>query len=327
MARDGAQLATMPLHPQSQAMLDRIHRRGTTPFHDLSIEEMRHESQKMHFGFRPDAPAVAEAGELALARPDGPTLDARYYRAAGTGNVEALPLLVWFHGGGWTIGDLASYDVLCRELANKARCAVASVAYRLAPEHKFPAAVEDADFALQWFLDHAGDIAVDARRIAVGGDSAGGNLAAVACLLARDRGGAQPCFQLLVYPATDQRGLRSSHTLFSDGYLLTQASIRRFQNCYFHSEAERADWRASPLLAPDLTGLPPALVLTAEYDPLVDDCLAYAERMRAAGVDVAYSCYAGMIHAFFALGKMFDDANRAVDEAAAALAQAFSRVV
>lgn len=307
-------------------MLDRVHRRDTTPFHELSIDQMRQEAQKMQSNFRPDPPAVAEAGELQLTRPDGPTLIARYYRAAGTSKTQALPLLAWFHGGGWTIGDLASYDVLCRELANKARCAVASVAYRLAPEHKFPTAIEDADFALQWLFEHAATIAVDARRIAVGGDSAGGNLAAVACLLARDRGGPQPCFQLLVYPATDQRGLRPSHTLYAEGYLLTQASIRRFQHCYFHSETDRTDWRASPLLAPDLTGLPPALVLTAEYDPLVDDCLAYADRMRTAGIDVTYSCYAGMIHAFFTLGGFFDEANRAVDEAAAALAIAFARV-
>lgn len=306
-------------------MLDRVHRRDTTPFHELSIEQMRLESQKLHFGFRPDPPPVAEAGELELARPDGPTLHARYYRAAGSTSAEALPLLLWLHGGGWTIGDLASYDVLCRQLANKAHCAVVAVAYRLAPENKFPTAVEDADFALRWLFAQAKSIAIDPRRVAIGGDSAGGNLAAVACLLARDRGGPQPCFQLLVYPATDQRGLRPSHTLYADGYLLTQASIRRFQNCYFHSAAERTDWRASPLLAPDLAGLPAALVLTAEYDPLVDDCLAYAQRMRAAGVDVTYSCYAGMIHAFFALGGIFDDANRAVDEAAAALASAFSR--
>ena len=252
----------MPLHPQSLAMLDRVHRRGLTPFHELPVEQMRHESQKMHFGFRPEAPQVAEASEIEMHRADGPSVRARYYRAAGTGNVETLPLLVWYHGGGWTVGDLASYDVLCRELANLARCAVVSVDYRLAPEHKFPAAVEDVDFAFQWCFDHADAMAIDGERIAVGGDSAGGNLAAVACLLARDRGGPQPCFQLLVYPATDQRGLRPSHTLYAEGYLLTQASIRRFQHCYFASEAQRTDWRASPLLAADLAGLPPALVLT-----------------------------------------------------------------
>lgn len=315
----------MPLHPQSLAMLDRVHRRGLTPFHELTVEQMRHESQKMHFGFRPEAPQVAEATEIEMHRADGPSVRARYYRAAGTGNVETLPLLVWYHGGGWTVGDLASFDVLCRELANLARCAVVSVDYRLAPEHKFPAAVEDVDFAFQWCVEHAGTLAIDAGRIAVGGDSAGGNLAAVACLMARERGGPQPCFQLLVYPATDQRGLRQSHTLYAEGYLLTQASIRRFQYCYFASEAQRTDWRASPLLAAGLAGLPPALVLTAEYDPLVDDGLAYAERMREAGGDVTYSCYAGMIHGFFALGKFFDDANRAVAESAAALHRAFHR--
>ena len=315
----------MPLHPQSQAMLDRVHRRGLTPFHELTVEQMRHESQKMHFGFRPEAQPVAEASEIEMHRSDGPSVRARCYRAAGTGNVERLPLLVWYHGGGWTVGDLASYDVLCRELANLARCAVVSVDYRLAPEHRFPAAVEDADHALQWCIAHADDLAIDAARVAVGGDSAGGNLAAVACLLARERGGVQPCYQLLIYPATDQRGLRQSHTLYAEGYLLTQASIRRFQHCYLASEAQRTDWRASPLLAPSLSGLPPALVLTAEYDPLVDDGLAYAERMRESGVDVTYSCYAGMIHGFYSLGKFFDDANRAVAESAAALRRAFVR--
>lgn len=164
----------MPLHPQSLAMLDRVHRRGLTPFHELTVEQMRHESQKMHFGFRPEAPQVAEATEIEMHRADGPSVRARYYRAAGTGNVETLPLLVWYHGGGWTVGDLASYDVLCRELANLARCAVVSVDYRLAPEHKFPAAVEDVDFAFQWCVEHAGTLAIDAGRIAVGGDSAGG---------------------------------------------------------------------------------------------------------------------------------------------------------
>lgn len=312
------------LHPQAQAMVDRVHRRGLTPFHELPVEQMRADNHKMHFAYRPDTPQVAEATDLWLPRGDGTQMAVRYYRGAGTRREETLPLLIWYHGGGWTIGDLASYDVLCRELANHVRCAVVSVDYRLAPEHAFPAAVEDCDFAWQWCVDHARELAIDPYAIALGGDSAGGNLAAVTALIARDRGQMQPCFQLLVYPATDQRGQRDSHQTYGEGHLLTQASIRRFQSLYLPHEADRADWRASPILAADHRHLPPALVIAAECDPLVDDCAAYAEVLRAAGVNVTWSCYPGMIHAFFALGKFFTEANRAVREAGDALCHAFA---
>lgn len=312
----------MTLHPQSRALLDIVHRPGVVPFHELPIEQMRRDAQKLQFAYRPPAPEVASASKLVLRRQGGPDLPARCYRPLGSLPAERLPLLLWFHGGGWTVGDLASYDVLCRELANGAGCAVLSIGYRLAPEHKFPAAVEDACFAVRWAAANADLLAIDPDRMAVGGDSAGGNLATVAALLLRDLGGAALRFQLLVYPATDQRGLRDSHARYAEGYLLTQPAIRRFQAAYLSSEAQRSDWRASPLLAPDLAGLPPALVLAAEYDPLVDDCLAYRERLQASGVEADWSCYAGMVHGFFTLGGFLDDGNRAVAEAAAALAQA-----
>jgi acetyl esterase len=232
-------------------------------------------------------------------------------------------LLVFFHGGGWTVGDLDSYEPLCRTLANEARCAVLSVDYRLAPEHPFPAAVDDAYAATFWASEHAGMLGVDRARIAVGGDSAGGNLATVAAILARDRGGPALVFQLLIYPATDQGSERPSWQQFGRGYLLDLESVRYFQNKYLRHARDYDDWRASPLRRHDLTGLPPALVITAGFDPLLDDCVAYVQRLRAAGVDVEYCCYEGMVHGFFTLGKMFAAAGEAIQRAAGALTRAF----
>jgi acetyl esterase len=193
------------------------------------------------------------------------------------------------------------------------------VDYRLAPEHPFPAAVEDADLAVRWVADQAAELAVDPRRIAVGGDSAGGNLAAVAAILARDRGHPRLAFQLLIYPATDQGSERPSQRQFGRGYLLDLESIRYFQHQYLRHARDHADWRASPLLATDLSGLPPALIITAGFDPLLDDCVAYADRLEAAGVAVEYRCYEGMIHGFITLGKLFTAAGEAITLAAAAL--------
>jgi acetyl esterase len=231
---------------------------------------------------------------------------------------------VFFHGGGWTVGDVDSYDPLCRALANKAQCSVLSVDYRLAPEHPFPAAVDDAYMATRWASEHAGDIGVDRSRIAVGGDSAGGNLAAVTAILARDRGGPSLVFQLLVYPATDQGSERPSWQQFGRGYLLELESIRYFQKKYLRHGRDYRDWRASPLLRKDLTGLPPALVITAGFDPLLDDCVAYVEHLRAARVEVEYHCFEGMVHGFLTLGRMFTAADEACDVAARALFGAFS---
>lgn len=317
---------SMRVHPQARALLDRAHRHGATPFHELSVAEMRRESQKLHFGFRPDAPPIAEVREVVMTAGSArPPVRARLYRPFAAAPEGMLPLLIYFHGGGWTVGDLDSYDVLCRELAVGAGCAVLSVEYRLAPEHPFPAAVEDADLAVRWSVRHARQLGIDCARVAVGGDSAGGNLAAVAAIMARDRGHPDLRLQLLVYPATDQSMQRDSHRRFAQGHLLTIDAIRRFQCGYLRNEADFHDWRAAPLLAPDLSRLAPAYIIAAENDPLVDDGLAYAERLRDAGVEVTYSCYSGMIHSFFTLGKLMDDANRAVAEAVAALVHAFAR--
>jgi acetyl esterase len=232
-------------------------------------------------------------------------------------------LLVFFHGGGWTVGDLDSYDPLCRTLANEARCAVLSVDYRLAPEHPFPAAVDDAYAATVWASENAETLGVDAGLIAVGGDSAGGNLAAVTAIQARDRGAPALVFQLLIYPATDQASERPSWQQFGRGYLLELESIRYCQNKYLRHAHDYVDWRASPLLRHDLDGLPPALVITAGFDPLLDDCIAYVKHLQAAGVSVEHRCYDGMVHGFVTLGKMFTAAGEATRVAGGALKRAF----
>lgn len=304
------------LHPQSRALLGQIHRPRVIPYHLLDVESMRRDSAKLIFAGRPAAPPVEEVHDLVLHRDDGPPLSARYYRPAGAAAEAVLPVLLYFHGGGWTVGNVPSFDVLCRDLANGAGSAVVSVSYRLAPEHPFPAAVEDAFFALRWLAREAGALRLDAHRIAVGGDSAGGNLATVAALEARDASGPAVCAQVLVYPATDQRGVTPSHTTYGEGFMLTREVIAQFQSFYLPDAGARLDWRASPVLAPSLAGLPPTLMILAECDPLADDGEAYARRLQQAGVKVDMHVFPGMIHGFFPLGKFFDDAGCAVRLAA-----------
>jgi acetyl esterase len=199
------------------------------------------------------------------------------------------------------------------------------VDYRLGPEHPFPAAVDDAWAATRWIAAHAGELGIDAAALAVGGDSAGGQLAAVMALMARDAGGPPLRHQLLIYPATDMKADTPSHAAFAEGYLLTRPLIRWFQAQYLRSEADARDWRASPLLAPSLAGLPPALIVTAGFDPLRDEGQAYGRRLTGAGVTVDDLCYGGMIHGFLPAGRMLDTANRAVTHAALSLRQALAR--
>ncbi len=226
----------------------------------------------------------------------------RAYRPLGAKADEQLPALVYFHGGGWVIGDLDTHDVLCRQLANGARCTVYSVDYRLAPEHPFPAAVDDCLAAVKF-------VAGRHKLVAVGGDSAGGNLATVVALHSRDHGGPQIAYQLLIYPATDQRALHPSIQRNGEGYLLTKKSMDYFQAQYLPRKADLLDWRASPLLAKTLAGLPPAYLITAGYDPLLDEGREYAERMAKEGVEVAYREYSDMVHGFILFGGVLDTAN------------------
>ncbi len=281
--------------------------------------------------------AMARAGYLAVAEmlgqgPDVDTEDCavpgpagdipvRIYRPKDAG--AGLPILVYYHGGGWVIGDLDTHDYACRELCVGAVCVVVAVDYRLAPEAQFPAAVDDSWAALQWVADNAEALRGDPNRIAVGGDSAGGSLSAVMSLLARDAGGPNLAFQLLIYPAVDMEFSRASIDENADGYVLTKDHMIWFRGHYLRSDADRADFRASPLLASDHSGLPPALVITAEFDPLRDEGRDYAETLQAGGVQTTLSNYEGQVHVFFQLSPILDGGRNAVDEACAALRKAF----
>ena len=309
----------MSIHPQVSALLERVQRSPLPPYHTVPAHVARRIYRDTRAALAPKAPEVQEVRLLVL---DG-RVAVRLYRPAN----GVLPALVYFHGGGWTIGDVDTHDVLCRQLALGARCAVFSVDYRLAPEHPFPGAVEDCWFATDYIGRNHSALKVDPARIAVGGDSAGGNLATVVALLARDAGRPALAFQLLIYPATDQRCEFPSHRENGQGYLLTSEGIDFFRRCYLPERKAFTDWRASPLLAPSLAGLPPALVLTAGYDPLRDEGRAYAERMQREGVAVQYREYADMVHGFLLFGGVLDTANAAVAECSAALARAFESVM
>jgi acetyl esterase len=218
--------------------------------------------------------------------------------------------VVYFHGGGWTCGDLDTHDSVCRGIAVHGRCAVVAVDYRMGPEHRFPAAVEDAIAAVRWVSENARSLAIDPSRLALAGESAGGNLAAVAAIAFRDSGPAI-AMQILVYPVVDQAADTDSLRRFARGYSLTRELLRWYQAQYLRDERDRADWRASPLLARDLSRLPSAYVVTAGFDPLLDEGRAYADRLRQAGVPVVYECFEGMIHGFLPMGGALAAARHA----------------
>jgi acetyl esterase len=306
------------LHPQTRGLLDFIEQRGVPPTHTLNPREARDFYRERRFATQPPAPAVAHVQDLRAIGPNGP-IPLRLYRPLGHSDTAVLPVLVYYHGGGFVIGDLDTHDTLCRELANLADCAVVAVDYRLAPEHRFPAAVIDCMAATRWVRDQAAALRLDASRLAVGGDSAGGNLAAVVCIDARDRGDLPIKFQLLIYPATDMRRTAPSHAENGQGYLLTHETMDYFTGHYIADSAQLSDWRASPLLHPDLSNLPAALLLTAGFDPLRDEGAAYAQRLTAAGNRAGYVNFARQIHGFLTMGKVLDEANTAVAVCAAEL--------
>ena len=264
---------------------------------------------------------VASVREEEAPGPAGP-LSVRIYEPDGAGK-GPLPILVYYHGGGWIRGDLDTHDDVCRYLCHHAGCLVASVDYRLAPEHRFPAALEDCDAATRWVAANARRLGADPARLAIGGDSAGGNIACGVTLLARERGGPAIRFQLLIYPATDLAGETESTRLYSSGYLLN--SMPFYVASYIGPEGDAAAPLASPLLAPDLSGLPPAFVLTAGFDPLRDEGEAYARRLEAVGVAVEYRCHEGMIHGFVSITGLIESAEAGLADSAAALRAAFGR--
>ena len=310
------------LHPQAQQVCDMIVASGRPPFETLSPAEARHAYLASRQILQPDSEPVDEVLSLQAAGPAGP-IPLRLYRGKGVAKDRPQPALIYFHGGGWVIGDLESHDQLCRALANATPSIVVAVDYRLAPEHKFPAAVEDAIAATGWIAGNAARLGIDAARLAVAGDSAGGNLAAVVSLDARDRGGPRLVHQVLIYPGTDMRMGWPSLERHAQQLPLTRAGMHWFVAHYLRSEADKADWRASPLMAPSLERLPPALVITAGFDPLCDEGEAYAAALRKAGVRVAHERFEGQIHGFVNMGRIIADADRAVAISAAALRQPF----
>jgi len=311
----------MPVDPQMQAVIERAVQSGLPPYNSLSATEARRLYKQTRGALYPSVPEVEAVRALAAEGPAGP-IPLRLYRGLGAPAGVPLPLLVYFHGGGWTVGDLDTHDIVCRTLANRARCAVVAVDYRMGPEHKFPAAVEDCVAATCWVAGQAAALGVDAARIAVGGDSAGGNLATVVAITLRDAGGPPLAFQALAYPATDQRMDTPSHTSFAQGYLLTRDNLLWYRGNYLAPQ-DYEDWRASPLRAADLARLPPAHIITAGYDPLRDEGRAYSDRLVAAGVPVLYECFEGMAHGFITMGGVLAAANHALYRLGQSLAQAF----
>jgi acetyl esterase len=308
----------MSVHPQARAVLDQMAETGNRPINELSVKEARKESEAM--ASMQGTPEPVASVEDRMVPGLGGDIPVRIYTPFGKG---PFPVLVYFHGGGWVIGNIEASDSLCRILANAAGCIVVSVDYRLAPEHPFPAAVDDAYDATQWAATNAATFSGDPSRIAVCGDSAGGNLAAVVSQIARDRGKPAIRFQLLIYPVTDAACDTPSYSENAEGYFLTKAAMQWFWNHYVQNDADRTHPYASPLRASSFALLPEALVITAEFDPLRDEGERYGERMRAAGTAVQLTRYDGMIHGFFTMSGVIDQGGIAIQQAAAALRTAF----
>lgn len=302
---------TVALNPQAKHVLDLMASSGQPTMDKMTPKDARL-AFTMGLKMLQSPPAkVAEVRDLKIPGPAG-DIAARLYRpAVGEADV-ALPVCVYFHGGGFVIGDLDGYDSLCRQLANAAACVVISVDYRLAPEAPFPAAVDDCFAAAQWVAAQAADLNIDPSRLAVGGDSAGANLATVVSLLARDAGAPKIAYQLLIYPVADMQGETESARRNADGYFLTADLMRYFLGHYLSDPSHAADWRASPLRAPKLKGLPPASVLVCGFDPLHDDGVRYAEALKRAGVAVAFTDLPDQIHGLFSLDGAIPAASTAL---------------
>ena len=302
------------LDPDAAAVFKAFQEAGRPPYETVSPAEARELYLAARFVSNPEPPELKSVQPLAIPAPHG-SIPARVYTPLKLRETEGLaPCLVFFHGGGWVIGNLDSHDVACRKLADEGQLIVIAVDYRLAPEHKFPAAVDDAIAATKWIADNARQLGIDALRLSVGGDSAGGNLAAVVAISARDGNGPAIAGQLLIYPSTDLALVHPSHSEPETSILLTHSVIRWFCDHYLNGAADVDDWRASPARVKSLTGLPPAYVLTAGADPLRDEGDEYAKRLKEAGVPVTYRTFPGQFHGFFTMGKLLQQANVAARE-------------
>ncbi len=302
------------LDPDAAFVFKAFQEAGRPAYETLSPIEARDYYLQARLVTNPEPPELKSVAPLAIPSPHG-LIPSRIYTPKTLRQTNGLaPCLVFFHGGGWVIGDLDTHDVACRKLADEGQLIVISVDYRLAPEHKFPAAVDDAIAATTWIAGHATELGVDASRLLVGGDSAGGNLAAVVAIAARDGNGPAIAGQVLIYPATDFAMTHPSHSEPETSILLTHSVIRWFRDHYLNGAADIHDWRASPARATTLIGLPPAYVLTAGADPLRDEGDEYARRLKHAGVAVTYRTFPGQFHGFFTMGKLLEQANVAARE-------------
>jgi acetyl esterase len=311
----------MPLDPQAKALLDFIGITSQPGVETLSTQEARGRFASLaEMRKQMGAPEFVHSVEDVKIPGPGGEIPIRIYTPDVT---KPAPALIYYHGGGWVLGDLESHDHVCRAIANQVGCVVASVDYRLAPEAKFPAAVEDSYAAVEWLALNAASLGIDPERIAVGGDSAGGNLSAVMTQMTRDRRGPKLVYQLLIYPATDMRMIAPSLVENADGPLLTRATMDWFVGHYLRGEKDKTDPLASPLLASDLRGLPPAFILTAECDPLRDEGEDYGRKLAEAGVAVDVKRYAGMPHGFFSFGAALEAGQEAMADATSRLSKAF----
>ena len=300
----------MPLNPLLEQMLAELARSEAPPLSGMTPTEAREMYRAMQSVQNIiELPHVAD---LTLPGPDG-EIPCRVFHPE-TGSDKPLPCVLYFHGGGWVIGDLNTHDHVCRSLAKTSGCILLSVDYRLAPESTFPASFDDCYAAMDWISANGSELGMDPSRLAVAGDSAGGNLAASVALAARDNKGPAIGAQALVYPVTDTSLAYPSYRENGEGYLLTRESMEYFINTYVPDATQRADQRVAPIRAADLGGLPPALIITAEFDPLRDEGEAYAARLRAAGVETEVTRYDGMIHGFFNMAEMIPDGQTAIDQ-------------
>lgn len=305
----------MVLDPQAKTLLEQMEAAGSPPLESLPPVQARAMMDKMFQSEEKTPEPVEEVIDRSIPGPDG-EIPVRVYTPEGTG---PFPALVFFHGGGWVIGSLDSHDNICRALANLMQGVVISVDYRLAPEHKFPVAVDDCYEATKWVFEHPSEFNIDSASIAVGGDSAGGNLSAVVSYLSSKRGIPKVAFQLLLYPGTHFSFDTDSHRENAEGYFLTKGSMIYFRDHYLDKPEDVQNPLASPLLIDDLSGLPPATIITAEYDPLRDEGEAYANRLKEAGVPVTLTRYDGMIHGFVSMADQLDKGKKALQQAGESL--------
>ena len=311
----------MSLDPDNQQILDMMQAAARPPVYELQPQEARSMYRASRGALQPELPEMAEVRNLAAPGPNG-DIPLRLYRGMGT-KPGALPVLIFYHGGGYVIGDLDTHDYVCRKIANVTQCCVIAVDYRLAPEHKFPAAIEDSTAALRWIVKEANSLSIDPARVAVGGDSAGGNLSANMAHLARDGEVPPLCHQMLLYPGTDMSMSQASYRRDFTQFPLSIEAIQYFVGHYLRDKSDYTDPRAAPLLAHNFKRLAPAFVLTAGYDPLADEGMAYARKLEDNGVPVTLLHMSDQMHGFLTMGRVIRAADLALEIAGAALARAF----